>query len=373
MAIVVGRSADLKLQVVRDDLQTTWKASPQQDSGWTPWQPFPAPAASEDLALPAWALAMTQLPAINPNRELHGNTGRLQLWGLFFNASQPGSEPTRLYSTTKSSEQPNAPWGPWKNANLPALAGVVSGTIAVAYDMAVAQLDDGRLQLWASFTGTGPGQSLWSTVITGPDWNDPWSPWQQFSLPGDPGVFIQLAGVLLPNGNTQLWALGDSLTIYTTTRSASAGAVANPQAGWSSWTPFMQSNGTAFPKARGLQTALDGGGRAYLWAAVIGEVGEPTLQWKYTYSNKWPIAASVAPTWSPLQDQDFPIPAASQNTLNDGGERALSAAALPDGCLQLFYYPQGQQGGAQTVVSTRWQQAGQAPTSWTPWQTPFQP
>ena len=384
MPIAAGRSADRRLQVVTDGLQTTWSISPQVGSGWEPWQPFPAPAASDDLQLPAWEVTMTQLRAVTPDPEVHGNTGRLQLWGLFFNATQTSSQPSRVYSTIKSSEHPNAPWGPWEDFKLPVLPGPVQGTIAVAYDMAVAQLPDGRLQFWASFVSTAAGQSIWSTVQTGTHWNDPWTPWHHFSLPGDPGYMNQLAAVLLPNGNTQLWALGDHVTtgglpvdpypanpfpwtVYSTIRLASAGTVANPLAGWSPWKPFKLSDGPPL-NGQGLQTARDGAGRAYLWVERTG----PPVQWGYAYSNTGPTANSVAPTWSSLQNMGFPVPAPAQNNpVIDGGEAALSAAELSDGTLQLFYYPRTPQGDPPTQVSSRQQQPGQPPTTWTPWQTPF--
>ena len=353
--LVVARSADLRLQVVTDLLRTRWKSSSQQGAGWTPWQPFPAEIATGgSLPNAANGLVAAQLASANSDRG--PGTGRIQIWT---NLS--------LYTTTKSSELPDAPWLPWEPFTQPppVIDDQQHGGVLVT-ELAVVPLADGRLQLWANTTGYEPGPYMWSTVMMAPD-QPHWTPWKLFTLPGleNPNSLYSLAAAPLATGQTQLWGLstanadGQTL-VYTAIRDAATGDTGDPLSGWGSWgtfeisAPGKSGPPTVLPPAEGLLAAEDGQQRTYLWFnAGDGQQNN----WMYTYND----AAAGPDVWNPALN--FPTPGTSQG---QSGNYTMSAAPLPQGDLQLFYVTAPAPPG-EPVVWTRWQQPGQAPSAWTQW------
>ena len=349
--VMVARSADLRLQVITDLLQTRWKASSQVSSGWTPWQAFPAVGIPGGDPGGGIALAAAQLPSADT--KLGPGRGRLQVW--FASESV-------LYSTTKSSEVPNAPWEPWSAFTLPPPVIDRAGLVSVV-EVIVVPLHDGRLQLWANLAGEA-GPSLWSTVKTGQDWQAAWSEWKLFTLPGAEDQLFYVTAAPLSTGQTELWALSratdqDPALVYTAIREAAPGDTSDPLSGWGSWSLFEVAAAgkdeppTTLPPAEGLLAVMDGNQRTYLWANTGS-----------AYSNKWVYAYTTPPgspfPWGALND--FPTPASQGQVSNSW----MSAAPLPDGALQLFYLT-APVPPAEREIWTRWQEAGQAPSAWTQW------
>jgi hypothetical protein len=182
-----------------------------------------------------------------------------------------------------------------------------------------------------------------------------------------------LVSALLPNGDTQLWALNDPLdeygqptappwAVYTTIRPTTTPGT-DPVAGWTPWKLFAPAGYEHGLKAQSLQTALDDAGRAYLW---IDLSLKDVCEWNYMYTNeRVGIRPAPSVTWSGMTR--FPTPSAASA---DAGPNVLSAAPLLGTGLQLAYRPEPQ-GGSPAVVSAISQRPGQPPTSWSSWQTPL--
>ena len=354
--VMVARSADLRLQVLTDLLQTRWKASSQTDAGWTPWQPFPSEGFPGGSPLGGSDLAAAQLPSVDT--KLGPGTGRLQVWFAW-------SGQDTLLTTIKSSEAPSAPWQAWEPFTPPPPV-IANDRVSVA-ELAVVPLVDGRLQLWANLQDE-PSPSLWSTVKTEQNWDSPWSQWKLFDLPGAENLLSSITAAPLPTGQTELWALGsanpgDPPLVYTAIRQAAVGDANDPVSGWAPWNLFeVPASGkdeppTPLPTAGALLAAADGDQRTYLWADTLEDLNQNQNHWIYTYSS-----ASGNPfAWSPLINFSTP-PSQLQ-----AGNGWVSAAPLPDGALQFFYLTQPTN-PAEKGIWTRWQEPGQAPTAWTPWQ-----
>jgi len=107
---------------------------------------------------------MSQLGAVSALTVAPLTDGRLELWASTANGG--------LFSTWKTTTDPNATWSGWAdfNAEVGALPAAVSA-------LTVAPLTDGRLELWAS-TANGALFSTWKTTT---DPNATWSGWADFN------------------------------------------------------------------------------------------------------------------------------------------------------------------------------------------------
>jgi hypothetical protein len=154
--IVVGRLSNGALQLwavdVTGRLFSSWKTSAHPDASWTPWSDFFAdvdpvpPHATYDV----FSATACEVPV-----------GRLQLW-IRTNSGY-------LYTTTKTSSDPNSSWSQWSSFSRPPSTGAVN-------------------YLYASTVGSAPpvpwlwalaGSEIWSTrkeSSTGP-----WMPWTRFN------------------------------------------------------------------------------------------------------------------------------------------------------------------------------------------------
>ncbi len=361
LAITVIRSADLRLQVITGAFQTRWKVSAAPGAGWTPWQAFPTSglpsAILTDPNVPITSIAAAQLSTAAGSKP---NAGRIQVFACANNADTdqlPG-----FYSTTKSSEEQDAPWLPWSDFPLPPDI-PVPHQIIVANNVAVTPLADGRLQLWLSVEHVLPhgnaNVALSSCVQTAATWDAPFGPWESFDLssnvPGQPvaGSFNYPIAARLP---PQVWVSPTNPMVT----SVQSGAVnpANPLSGWGSWNkspiPFTPLTPTAYPIA--VQAAEDGQGRVYLWA-IWGnnQLANAGTNWAFSYSSP-----NNATSWSQLTP--FPTPELSLADQDGLPHNVISAAQLPNGLLQVFYL------GVSGTVHTCWQQSSQNPNSWGSWQ-----
>ena len=375
--LAVCRSADSKLQLwaIADSptpakvLSTRWKKSAAAGVGWTDWEGQPLPKVGDvtpfayDVFAAQTAKAKTLEPAL----------GRMQLW-----VTCQGSIP--IFTSIKSSEQPNAQWGPWIPFPKPPpfLGPTPVGPNFVAQDGTVVPLPDGRLQVWLWVGDASTTGELWSIVqlSAGPaaDPSSNWSPWKQFPIfPQGEQLPVwaepSMAACQLPDGTTQLWAVGPGQgsspgvdrRVYTRIRAKASGNVSDPLSGWSAPSLFgvpppQNLPPVAINQAYELRAAADAQGRAYLWVQLI------TLQpdgafpgfpptWVYTYSS--PRGSPI--TWNPLVN--FQPPPIQLSEI----DRDAAVAVLPEGALQFFY-------SSSNHIWTAWQKPGQSPTSWTAWE-----
>jgi hypothetical protein len=175
-------------------LFTTWKLTSDPNADWSGWAdagPLPGNVTS---------LAVAPLP-----------DGRLQLWA----GTGQG-----LFTTWKLTTDPNADWSGWADA------GPLSGNVT---SLAVARLPDGRQQLWA-----GTGQGLFTTWKLTSDPNADWSAWSDFLAEVGPlsGSVTSLAVAPLEDGRLQLWA-GTEQKFFSTWKVST-----DPNADWSGWSDF---------------------------------------------------------------------------------------------------------------------------------------
>jgi hypothetical protein len=263
-----GRAQLWTISVNSYQLQSTWKTSFDPDSGWTDWQapfiPDPGPVhdvgvgqlsdgrmqlwvASKDSRLlsiwkassnpgAAWTsgpplnLPFWQAPFIPDPGPVgggiaagHSPDGRVQLWvtGL-----QPGTQDLNtLESTWKASGEPDSAWFAWQNPFLPNPGGVCEG-------VAVGNLSDGRMQLWAIACERARLLSTWKTS------RDPgasWSPWQDPFIP-DPGAVEGVAVGQLSDGRLKLWVIG--VPGFQTPVLTSEKKDSTADAGWTDWQVF---------------------------------------------------------------------------------------------------------------------------------------
>lgn len=315
------------------------------------------PAILNNPSVPITSIAAAQLSTAEGSKP---NAGRLQLFACANNADT--LELAGFYSTTKSSEEQDAPWLPWTDFPLPPDIPEPNQTL-VANNVAVIPLADGRLQLWVSVIHVAPHGNanvyLSSCVQTAATWNAQFGPWETFDLssnvPGQPVAlsFIYPIAARLP---PQVW-VSPTNPMVTSVQSGAVNA-ANPLSGWSPWNkspiPFTPLTPTAHPIP--VQAAEDGQGRVYLWVNWgSSQVANAGTNWAFSYSSP-----NNAASWSPLTP--FPTPELSLTDQNGLPHNVISAAQLPTGLLQVFYL------GVSGTVHTCWQQSSQNPNSWTSWQ-----
>jgi hypothetical protein len=360
-SIAVARSADFKLQVWAADPTTTqpwtrWKGLPTESAAWTPWQLFPIPLPiTGDYYLFAAQLAH-QIPQPTPtgvSAPVVRDTGRMQLWATI------GLAPTYLYTTVKSTEQPNAPWGAWVRFD------TQTTTVNPAIpEGAVASLSDGRLQVWSLTADVNGNAILLSRVqnhaelVVGYDGTQDWSGWQPFpQLPGGWTFWGDPTACKMPDGSTQLWIIGASVaggsySVWTCNRPVMQaplpGPAADPRDGWGQWTQFTQASLKDNTPVNSIHAVADGEGRAYLW--FVGDTAP--FVWNYTYTASQPPV-----TWN--QAVPFNFPSSFPGSVNF--ETPITIGVLPNGGLQLFMLFKTQ---TAYPIYTTWQESPQSPTSW---------
>jgi hypothetical protein len=125
-------------------LTRTRKATPHPNASWEPWDDF------KPLAPPkVCQVGVAPLP-----------DGRLQLWAV--------DEAGQLFSTWKTTTDPDAPWKGWHP-----FKPLAPFTVR---QVGVAPLPDKRLQLWA----VGKASQLFSTCKATSHPDAPWEPWKDF-------------------------------------------------------------------------------------------------------------------------------------------------------------------------------------------------
>lgn len=92
--------------------------------------------------------------------------------------------------------------------------------------MAVAQLPDGRAQLFAAGIDTGHVYTCWKHTV---DTTSPWTSWQSFAGTD----IVALAIAPLADERLQLWGLDRHGALFSTWK-----LTVDANAGWSPWTPF---------------------------------------------------------------------------------------------------------------------------------------
>lgn len=139
---------------------------------------------------------------------------------LCFNAPMANTADSPIFSTWGGAD--NSEWPGWEpfqqvpdNNN--------------AWQLAVGQLPDRRLQMWA-FSNTAP--TLYSCWKETPDADAPWTPWTSFEGTFEPGV-LSLAVAPLSDGRLQLWALDNNNAISSTWK-----LTTDPNSGWEPWSAF---------------------------------------------------------------------------------------------------------------------------------------
>jgi hypothetical protein len=142
---------------------------------------------------------------------------QIQLW---FNSPMVGLADSPIFSTwggAVNSEWPG--WEPFQqvpdNNN--------------AWQLAVGELPDRRLQLWAFSNTSSVLYSCWKET---PDAESIWTPWTSFVGTFERGV-SSLAVAPLSDGRLQLWALDGNNAIWSMWM-----LTVDPNAGWAPWSPF---------------------------------------------------------------------------------------------------------------------------------------
>jgi hypothetical protein len=191
-------------------LFTTWKTTTDPDAAWADWTAFTLGGTGPTT--PVTSLTAAPLP-----------DGRLQLW--------VGTTLTTggLFTTWESSTDPSAGWADW-TAFAPG-----GGPTAAVTSLIAAPLPDGRLQLWAASTDGG----LFTTWKSSTDPNALWAAWSAFRLGGDKpaDAITSLTAAPLPDGRLQLWAVTTDGGLFTTWKtSTDPNAV---WVGWTAWSDFV--------------------------------------------------------------------------------------------------------------------------------------
>jgi hypothetical protein len=227
-----------------------------------------------------------------------------------------------LFSRQQQTTDPNSGWTPLTSFQTPQ---------AKAVTFAVAPLSDGRLQLFI-IDGSYPGQ-IWSTWQETTESNSAWTSLSPFQAP-EKGAYSVTAAPL-NDGRLQLF-VSDSYspgTIWSTRQQTT-----DPNSGWTPLTSFQT-----------LQT-----GARFL---AVGSLSDRRLQ-LFLMDNTWQMWSTQEQTaqrdapWAPLS----PLPTF------EGGRRALAAAPLSDGRLQFFV---GDGFGQGQIWTTR-QQTTAPHSGWTP-------
>jgi hypothetical protein len=210
----------------------------------------------------------------------------------------------------------------------------------MSYLLAVTQLSDSRLQLWA-ISQTGVLFSAWQVSL------DPAQPWTSLSpFNPSPGIAFSAVAGFSPDGRVQLWITNETrtLTTWKTTPDSDAG-----------WLPWQLFSLPAFAGISALGQLADG--RMQLFA-VVG------VEFPFSLWTTWKTSSASDATWSAWQKLNPQIPPA------DGPDGAISSRAvvgsLSDGRLQAWV--RGGQYNDASLLYSSWQTSTDPGVAWANWQ-----
>ena len=187
-------------------LFTTWKTQVDANASWSGWSDF----LGEVGSVAAGVICVAVAPL---------SDGRLELWATDSNGG--------VFTTWKTQVDPNATWTLWSDflAEVGLLASAVTG-------VAVAPLQDGRLELWVTTVDGG----LFTTWKTQTDPNATWTPWSDFiaEVGPLPARAVDAAVAPLSDGRLELWATDSNGGVSTTWKIGP-----DPNANWTSWSDFL--------------------------------------------------------------------------------------------------------------------------------------
>jgi hypothetical protein len=316
--VAVAPLSDRRLEVWAGDAQgglfSTWKVTADPDADWAQWSNFLTEVGS--LPTGAREVAVAPLP-----------DGRLHLWVTDTSGN--------LFTTWKTSTDPNATWMPWWNFQ--AEVGSLPGG---ARSVAVAPLPDGRLELWAADAQGG----LFTTWKVDPHPDANWAPWSNFlaEVGGLPAPVHDIAVAPLQDGRLHLWVTDANGGLFTTWK-----LTADPNAAWAApWWDFL-SEVTGLSAARYLAVAPLSDGRLELW--VADPQGGLFTTWKVDAdpNGNWQTP------WSDFLGEVGGLPTAA---------RQAAVAPLPDG--RLHFWVTDTQGG----LFTTWKLTTDPNANWaSPW------
>ena len=221
-----------------------------------------------------------------------------------------------------------------------------------------------------------PQGSLWSRVQTtrvgsGYTGTQDWSGWKQFpNLPTGWTFFSDCTSCELPDGGTQLWVIGKSLTVpftnavWTCVRKMAPGNLADPLSGWGAWSELSFKDSINNGQVHAIRAVADGKGRAYLWFSRFLDDPPPpydaqSVFWYYTYTAPGPSPTAV---WNAPVLFPFPVsrdPAVPPEGYNNS---LITLGVLPNGGLQLFLISTEKQ--LVYPIYTTWQEPPQPPSKW---------
>ncbi len=196
--VSIGYLPDQRMQIFvvgsNGSLFSLWKITTDPGSLWTDWIDLGAIPGTGPKALGPGSLAIGYLP-----------DHRMQIFYIGNDSS--------LYSTWKTTIDPDSSWSAWTN-----MGGTALNDVSVGY------LPDGRMQIFATDQG-GYVQSIWKT---GTDSHSSWSNWANM---GSVGSTISAVVGYLPDNSMQVFATTIvSPTLYTKWKVDNG-----PRASWSDW------------------------------------------------------------------------------------------------------------------------------------------
>jgi hypothetical protein len=213
MAVAALPDARLQLWVATSNggLFSTWKVQVDPNAAWSGWNDFFAEAGALSSSITSLAVAPL-------------SDGRLELWA----ATSAGG----LFSSWMVHTDPNANWTAWAD-----FLAEVGPLPAAATRVAVAPLQDERLELWAATSAGG----LFTTWKVDTDANAEWSPWSDFlaEVGPLPSAAVAVAVAPLSDGRLELWAADAEAGLFTTWKIGP-----DPNASWSPWNDFLTETRT---------------------------------------------------------------------------------------------------------------------------------
>ncbi|MEH2539201.1 FAD-binding protein [Bradyrhizobium sp. AZCC 1699] len=237
-----------------------------------------------------------------------------------------------LFTTWKVTTDPNAGWALWADF-LAEVGGLPEGVAQVA----VAPLSDGRLELWV--TGTAGG--LFTTWKATTDPNADWVPWEDFPVGAVSAAARQVAVAPLSDRRLELWVTDGAGGLFTTWKETT-----DPNAAWAPWVDFLAEVGGLQEGVAQVAVAPLSDGRLELWAT--GTAGGLFTTWKATTD---PNA-----DWAPWVDFLAEVGGLPE------GVAQVAVAPLSDGRLELWVT--GTAGG----LFTTWKATTDPNADWVPWE-----
>jgi hypothetical protein len=209
-SLAVAALADGRLELwvasANGGLFSTWKLQRDSNAAWSAWGDFSTEAGS----LPSSITSLAVAPL---------SDGRLELWAATSNGG--------LFSSWKAHTSPTADWTAW--ADFLAEVGPLPAGVS---RVAIAPLQDKRLELWAATSSGG----LFSTWKTQTGANAAWSAWSDFlaEVGPLPSAVVALAAAPLSDARLELWAADAHAGLFTTWKIGP-----DPNGPWSPWSDFL--------------------------------------------------------------------------------------------------------------------------------------